>query len=436
MNDWLIFEILINVFQACIIVYFLNKQLVSKKTHRIADCICVILIFCLLTVYSFIDISIETDSIIFIVPLLYSFIVFSDRWHVVVFWNIITILIFTVVVNLTSSFYLGILNIGWDQLQKTDSERIGFIISTNILTLTIMLFIIHTGRKRGNDKLSWESSAILLSLNIVCVVAIELLFAMGKNDLVSKKFTIICFCLFIISLLSIALYEIMIKNAHIQRQYELRINRLELMNKHINEIRSVYEDIAVFRHDIKHHIQIIKQMWSNGDTASIQDHIKALDMKSGDFQPFSTGNVAIDALLTAKTSIIRHKKITFRFQGYSLVELPISETDLCTLLGNVLDNALEGIERVVDQRDAYISLSFRRTWDMLFIICENTYNPNTVQQKKGLLISSKRAGSHGLGIRSIKETVERNGGTYYFDAGKDVFRITTILPYGVQEGDT
>ena len=70
MDGWLIFEILINLFQACIIVYFLNKQLVSEKTHRIANCICVILIFCLLTVYSLIDISIETDSIIFIVPLI------------------------------------------------------------------------------------------------------------------------------------------------------------------------------------------------------------------------------------------------------------------------------------------------------------------------------------------------------------------------------
>lgn len=413
---------------------FFNRQLISEKTHRIADCICIMLIFGLLTLYPLIDISFETDLVIFVVPLFYSFIVFSDKWYTIIFWNIITILIFTVVVNLTSSFYLGVLNIGWDHLLKTDPERIGFIISTNILTLVIMITIIQIGRKKKNDKLSWQSSALLLSLNTVCVVAIEFLFAMGKNDAIDKQFTMICFCLFVISLLSIALYEIMIKNAHIQRQYELKINRLELMSKHINEIRSVYEDIAVFRHDIKHHLQIIKQMWSNENAESIHEHIKALDMKFGNIQPFSTGNIAIDALLTAKVSIIRHKKITFRFQGYSLVELPISEADLCALLGNVLDNAIEGIERDVDQRDAYISLSFRRTWDMLFIICENTYNPNTVQRKNGLLISSKRTRNCGLGIRSIKETVERNGGTVNFETEKSVFRITTILPYDVQEG--
>ena len=429
MIAWTVFEIGINLFQAVLITYFLNKQLVSSRSHRAADAMCIALIAVFLTAHLFFDMPIASDTVMFIIPIVYGLIVFDDKWRMVLLWNIIALLIFTVVVNLTSSFYVGVLNVGWEQLLNTTPERVGFVVSTNLLTLIFITTTIELSSKRRNVKLSWHSFSLLLGLNVLCLVAIELLFAMGMDSDLGERFTSICLCLFVISILSIILYEIMLRSAYKQRQYELDIHRLELTQKYNNEMQSVYEDIAVFRHDIKHHMQIIEQMSTTQDSREIHNHIDKLNERFSVIQPYSTGNVAVDALLTAKSSIIRRRNIQFNFQGYPLVQLPMQEDDFCSLLGNILDNATEGVDRLEDKNGAYISLLFARTWDMFHLTCENTYNPNTVKKIGGRLISSKHGSGHGLGTRSINATVKRAGGSTEYSSAENVFRVSIIIPY-------
>ncbi len=323
MIAWTVFEIGINLFQAVLITYFLNKQLISSRSHRAADAMCIALIAVFLTAHLFFDMPIASDTVMFIIPIVYGLIVFDDKWRMVLLWNIIALLIFTVVVNLTSSFYVGILNVGWEQLLNTTPERVGFVVSTNLLTLIFITTTIELSSKRRNVKLSWHSFSILLGLNVLCLVAIELLFAIGMDSDLGERFTSVCLCLFVISILSIVLYEIMLRSAYKQRQYELDIHRLELTQKYNGEMQSVYEDIAVFRHDIKHHMQIIEQMSTTQGSREIHNHIDKLNERFNVIQPYSTGNVAVDALLTAKSSIIRRRNIQFDFQGCPLVQLPM-----------------------------------------------------------------------------------------------------------------
>ncbi|MEA5015930.1 MAG: ATP-binding protein [Candidatus Limiplasma sp.] len=430
---WTIFEIGINLFQGLLIIYFLNKQLISSRSHRIADAVCTTFITLFLTAQLFIDMPVASDTVMFIFPIVYGFIVFDDRWHMILFWNIITLLVFTVVVNLTSSFYLGVINTSWEQLLNTTPERVGFIVSTNLLMLIFMITIIELTSRTRSVKLSWYSFSLLLGLNMVCLTAIELLFAIGMDADLGERFTSVCLCLFVISILSIILYEMMAKSAYKQGQYELEINRLELTQKYNNEMQSVYEDIAVFRHDIKHHMQIIEQMSTDKESAEIYKHIDMLNDRFRIIQPYSTGNVAVDALLTAKASIIRRRNISFAFQGYPLIQLPVQEDAFCSLLGNILDNATEGVDRLDNKESAYISLTFARTWDMFYMTCENTYNPSTVKKIGGRLISSKNGSGHGLGTRSINATVKEAHGTAEYSLAGNVFRVTVIIPCNTLE---
>lgn len=433
MIAWALFEILINIFQAVTIVYFLNRQLTSGHSHRLADAVCIILLAGMLTAYLYFDIPIASDTIIFVIPAIYSLIIFESKWYITLFWNIITLLIFTGVVNLTSSFYTGVLHIEWARLMEITPERFGFIISTNMLTLILMIILIQVNKQDKNDKLSWHSFSLLLGLNIVCLTAIELLFTIGMEEDMDRRFTSVCICLFVISILSVVFYEMMARNAHKQRQYEVEINRLELTNKYNNERQSVYEDIAVFRHDIKHHMQVIEQMCANQESSEIKNHLDALKRQFRAIQPFSTGNVAVDALLTAKASIMRHLGMTFQFQAYPLIGIPVSENDLCSLLGNALDNAIEGAERLRNKKERTISLSFARTWDMFFIVCENPFDPDTIRRTDGRWLSSKKGDGHGLGTRSIAEVVKKANGTVSYETRGNTFRTTIVFPCRSQE---
>lgn len=426
MTWWVIFEIAINLFQASLIVYFLRKQMRTVRKSFMPDAYCILAIAGLLTLYLFFDIP-AADTIIFILPLIYGFLVFDARWYIVVFWVMVIALIFTGVANLTSSFYFDVLGVDWDELMNEDFLRLTFVLSSNMLMLILVLIVTKLRSRSG--ELPWHSFVLLLALNFLCLTVTELLFSMGINQSTDRRFMYASLFLFIISLLSIVLYEVLVDNANKQQRYKLEIERLAMLQKHNQEMQSVYDDLATFRHDIKHQIQVIAQMVAGHDTTAVKGYIDALSDQVNALQPFMTGNIAVDALLTAKTSTMRRRQIDFAFSPYPLSHLPFDESKFCALLGNLLDNAIEGIERLPDAGNACISLSFARTWDMFYIVCKNRCNPSTIQRKNDLFLSSKSGMAHGIGTRSIEAIVRRANGRVHFDVSDDIFRVEIVLPY-------
>lgn len=426
MTGWTVFEIAVDLFQAVLIVYFLKKQLRTARKNIVLDVACILCIASSLTLYAFFDIPI-IDTVIFIFPLIYSYIVFDEKWYVVLFWNVVIVLVFIGVANLTTSFYKYVLKSSSEQLMSGTPLHVTFVLSTNLLTLIFVIII--TMMKNREGQLPWHSLALLLILNILSIVSIEMLFKMGSTGDVDNYITVTCLCLFAISVLSIILYEVLAENAVRQQRYKLEIEHLKLSQKYNQEMQIVFADMAEFRHDIKHQMQIISQMVLGHDAGEVQNYISLLNDRYNSIQPFSTGSIAVDALLTAKASIMRHRKISFDFHPYPLNKLPVEENDFCTLLGNLLDNAIEGIARLPDADNACISLAIARTWDMLYITCENPYNPITVRCVNNLFASSKDGFYHGIGTRSIEAVARRANGYVHYVQENGVFRVETVLPF-------
>lgn len=217
--SWVIFEIGINVFQATLIVYFLNKQLHSNRSHKFADALCVLAISIWSTLYLFVEITVS-DITIFIFAFVYALIVYDDRWHLVLFWTIVIALIFLCAVNIASTFYQGILRAELDQLLNETSLRVDFVISTNLLTMFFALIITKT--KRTNYQLPWQSSVLLVGLNLVCVIAVEFVFIWGITVEANELLIGLCICLFTISIMSIVLFEVLVESAYKQQTVQGR----------------------------------------------------------------------------------------------------------------------------------------------------------------------------------------------------------------------
>lgn len=96
---------------------------------------------------------------------------------------------------------------------------------------------------------------------------------------------------------------------------------------------------------------------------NILDEYKAKNAPKMD--DFLTGSISVDALLTAKSLACKHHNISLHVSQCPLNSLPISEVDFCTILGNLLDNAIEGNVCIVNKSiEKWINLSFSRVWDM------------------------------------------------------------------------
>lgn len=430
MDGWMLLEIGVNLFQAWLIVYALKKLLVPAWGNAWIDCACIAAIAGWYTMYLFWDVPI-LDSVVFVIPFVYSALASRVKWVFCLFWNVVLCILFTGCTTLNLSLYLGVLGATLKEIMTESSLRVAFLVSVN---LTLLLAVLLIAKLCNRGVAPAKSTLVpLFALNLMCLFAVEFLFMMRMNVDLGAPFVYTCLCLFCASALSVVLYEACARSAQKQRLYELEIDRLNMAQKHICEMESLYADMAACRHDMKHQMQVITQMISDRDTGNLQRYIDALQAHVQALQPFATGNQAVDALLTAKVSVMRHQQIELDFRPYPLDGLPISQSDFCSMLGNLLDNATEGILRIAGPRvPRKVTLSFARTWDMFYITCANPCDLPGVRRKSGGFVTSKKGVNHGIGTRSIQSIAEKAGGDVDFDVVGDLFKVKITLPFEVE----
>ncbi|MDD5804401.1 ATP-binding protein [Blautia sp. HCP3S3_H10_1] len=136
-----------------------------------------------------------------------------------------------------------------------------------------------------------------------------------------------------------------------------------------------------------------------------------------------TGNAAADGVLYHYASIAKEKQIAFKV-CCRLNKLSISDTDLCCLLGNALDNAVTACENVSGKR--YITVASEKNQDMLMLTVDNSFDGNLLKNGEKIL-SRKRENEEGIGIRSMKQICEKYGGTSRFEAESDCFEASFMI---------
>ena len=116
-----------------------------------------------------------------------------------------------------------------------------------------------------------------------------------------------------------------------------------------------------------------------------------------------TGNAAADGVLYHYACIAKEKRISFKVYC-KLDGLSISDTDLCCLLGNALDNAVNACETYNGER--YIMISSEKNRDMLMLTIDNSFD-GIVERKGEKILSRKRENKEGIGIRSMRQICEK-----------------------------
>ena len=433
--NWILFEICANGFQACLQVLFIRRRLHTTKSHKLADFICIFAITAFLTTFLFVDLPIP-DIFGFVILLLYALYIAEEQWYVPVYWVTILAILFYSTINLSIHIFMTIPNISYDALMENGYGRFLFILLTNVL---LFLIVFSASKlKREYTKLTWPVLLLFLLMNCSIFAVEEALFTLQmefeqKDLFISPAFFVAYISLFLCTFLSIYLYHRMTLSAAQESLYKAEISSLSQQKQHQQEIERMYDNLYTQRHDFKQQFELLDEMVRLGNNHEAESYLQAYQERLAEQKEFLTGCTAVDALLTAKTLTMNKLGISFKYTPYPLQEVPISVTDFCSIVGNLLDNAIEGVQRLDCSDSAQIHLSFSRTWDMFYIHCVNPCNPNTIRKKAGFWLSSKDAegvsGLHAIGIRSIENIVELAEGRCSFEVQGDIFKVQVVLPF-------
>ncbi len=213
------------------------------------------------------------------------------------------------------------------------------------------------------------------------------------------------------------------------RQIDKRIAayQRELIETHYREVDNMYRQIRGWRHDYRNHIQTMKAYAAAEDWDAI---VRYLDLLDEDLTTVDTvvktGNPMTDAILNSKISLARSKNIQVVADAFVPLKLKSSEIDLCCIIGNLFDNAIEAsMELPEDKRIIRVYMDMRNT--QLYISFTNFTGGKKLKKEGGLFRSSKGEG-HGFGLVRIDAIVERLDGYISRNSEDGAFTTEILLP--------
>ena len=224
---------------------------------------------------------------------------------------------------------------------------------------------------------------------------------------------------------------------NINRQYEvekelakLKSEQAELLERDYTAVNRAYQVNAKLFHDLHNHIGVLRQFLTHEKYGEAVRYLDELQAPVRDLTATVwTGDETADYLINSKAAAAEADGIRFEVQ----VEFPrrtnIRSVDLCAILGNLLDNAIEAARQVENPERRTVALTIRRIHQMLVIKVENSFAAAPVQENGELKTTKTEGGLHGWGLKSAQTAAEKYDGMVQAGISGEIFRAVATLSY-------
>ena len=200
----------------------------------------------------------------------------------------------------------------------------------------------------------------------------------------------------------------------------------KLLKNEVDEVHNIYLTMRGWRHDYHNHIQSVKAYLAMNSLEEARVYLDALEQDLDDINLlFNTGNINADAILNAKISLAIKKGIRVDYKATVPRALTVSDIDLCVVIGNLIDNAVEACEKVASENQ-FIRLYIGILQKQLYLSVSNATN-EVARKLDEQYISTKR-GNHGHGLKRINKIVDKYGGFINRKNEPGVFVTEIMLP--------
>ncbi|MDK0856069.1 GHKL domain-containing protein [Clostridium perfringens] len=304
---------------------------------------------------------------------------------------------------------------------------------------------------------------ILLILMITVVVFIVNFFKeciINVNDLTIKKQTKLVFIIGIAVLLSEKVFDNIALNASLvyrvnistisiainlaiihfityKRFKEYKANsQINILEKQLDYQKNYYEKVInnygearKALHDMNNHMSVIKYFLENKDYKNMDDYIQSLSERIVTNKDNNIcSNKVINAICLDKCEMCKKEGINIRFDTIINKKLKIDDLDLCIVLGNLIDNAIEACEKINDKEvQKVIKVSARIYLNQIYIKVINSKNNKVEKRNNKFLTSKKDKKNHGIGLENVKEAVHKNHGDIEIKDSKNTFEVSLYM---------
>lgn len=200
----------------------------------------------------------------------------------------------------------------------------------------------------------------------------------------------------------------------------------ELLQKYCDEVESMYTKMRGWRHDYHNHIQALQASMALGKYEEVNEYLHQLndDLTQVD-TTVKTGRVMVDAILNGKLNIAAQHEIAVNVKAKIPENMSVSDVDLCAIIGNLLDNAIEENKRL-PKEDRFLRIYIGQKNTQFYLAFTNAAGKKR-EKRKNLFVSAKGE-QHGMGLMRVESLVKKYGGLFSADSEDGGFTAELLIP--------
>lgn len=215
------------------------------------------------------------------------------------------------------------------------------------------------------------------------------------------------------------------KHARLQRERDMLDVQFRQAQTEFASLRQVQQNAAAYRHDMRHHFALLQGLASQENLEGIKEYLRTAQSDMDAITPIRLcENETVNLILSGFSAKAQQWGIVLTIDAKLPDALPLSDTELCSLLSNALENAIQACKEIPDSSKRYIKLRAFSKNNKLCIDIRNSYQSEPTFQQ-GLPVSAEPG--HGFGTKSMAHIVEKHGGVCQFSVkdGCFIFQATT-----------
>lgn len=297
-------------------------------------------------------------------------------------------------------------------------KGIEIILSLTIIGPLLKKLVLRVGKTKAS--LFAAAAAFLLSTSFICNLGTG--FESELNPVQLVLMVIIVF------LLCFGYLGYCLNRIRTEQRFTARQNYF--LQKNYELVQTAYHANAQLYHDMRNHFLLLQNYLADGKIAEAQDYLEKL---SGNKAALSaarwTGVEAVDYILGQKISDARKQQIAVTINAEYPKDCRIEPVDLCAIITNLLDNAIEGASKCPEAMDKKIDITIRRIHQFILIRITNSSAAPPAQHNGRLVTGKKDKQSHGWGMKSVVSTAEKYEGTVEYNYTDVMFSVSVMLFY-------
>lgn len=432
---WALFETGVNLFQGVLVSHYVYSILGDKekrsfiKSGGLGCSVLLTVVITLINYFIYFE-GLYVYAYIAIV-FVYSLLRLKGKVLKKLFISSFSIIFISIVTALVANFSSVLFHRQLNDIFAAQSlERFISVLVCQLIILYIYKLTLGIFKHENKSDLSNREWVLILAVLFISIVILILLTFISLQKITDSIRWLIVICILGIVVNNIVtvylVVNLSIKNSAVRENQLLRVQQ-KYQQQYLENAESQYETIRKLRHDFKNHNIVIASLLESGDFDKAKKYVSDyLDRRSVSGNYVNTGNNIVNAVVNCKAEVAKGLDIETSIVTVSDFS-GIDDLDLCSLISNMFDNAIDACKKVNKNRQIHFSV---KKDESSYTFCmKNSINGSVIKNNPDLITTKKDKHLHGLGTKIIKDIAKKYNGIADFFENDDIFICYIILKY-------